>query len=351
MKLTTLLLICFVLVSSFCSRQLPIPEVSPYINTIKLFELTASDPQPTLLKHDKNLVFFTAKGEVIRLDPGTKSEKVLHRFNKPLRPALFHQKNRVLLEFADQSAYIVLDLTNGQSVKISSSTSIHRCLAIGEDIIVYQKKNTLHFLNYRTGKELKQRKTKKSLIFNTLWLENKLLILSSRYLYTYHPQTNQLDNFRLPNRPSSPFLYQQDSIYYGNTARELVKISLTTNKVKWRHKISKIIKVQPNWINQHIVVLSEDNNIYFFTSTGSLEWWQKLETQRLSAPMVMGDNIGILLRPAQRPTINFLIAWKKVWSVLSWTKRYPGIASHFTTGMPSISSFRKMRNNPSTSQQ
>lgn len=311
MQRSILILISLGLLSCYCAVPSQVPEVTPNIVMKNIKKLDPADPQATLLKLGKHLIYFTTGGEVVRLDPVTGSEQLLHRFPKPILPILFSQAERVLLQFKDRSAYCLLNLATERSITFSPSVSIDQCLAIGEEIIVFHRKNAIYFFNFRTGRQLKRRRTQRSILFNAHWLAGKVLILSSRYLYTYYPRENRLETDRLDDRPTSPFLYHKDAIYYGNSSRELVKVALPAKKKKWGFKISKRIKYQPCWINRHIAVISEDNNIYFFTPSGSLYWWQKLQSPQLFPPVVLEKNIGVFVRPVTKPSIKFFNSRKK----------------------------------------
>jgi hypothetical protein len=84
-------------------------------------------------------------------------------------------------------------------------------------------------------------------------------------------------------------------IYYGAKNRNLIKFSLTSNKVKWKFRIAEQLKLRPQKAGPYIAITPEDYNIYFFNKRGTLYWWEKLDSTRLLPPVAMKENVVVFL--------------------------------------------------------
>ena len=193
---------------------------------------------------------------------------------------------------------------------------IKNIIGINENIIIHRNKNELIFFNYISRTVLKKTKTEGDEIFNCEFRDNNIFILSNSNFFIYNQPKNSIQDITLKNRATSKFLLENHNIYYGSKNREFIKLSINSNKVKWKFKIPKILKLKPRKAGKLITILPEDNNIYFFKKNGTMYWWEKLDSTRLLPPIVMKKNICVFLMPKSKPNIKFFNYEKK--KVLSY---------------------------------
>jgi hypothetical protein len=55
------------------------------------------------------------------------------------------------------------------------------------------------------------------------------------------------------------------------------------------------LKTEPMKIGPYIVIIPEDQNIYFLNKNGTLYWWERLNSTRLLPPLTMKENVVVFL--------------------------------------------------------
>jgi outer membrane protein assembly factor BamB len=317
MKIKTYIFI-FVLVLSLAMVTLSckgkvkvVPEISRALLDETVLEIKKNeDTAETIIAHNSDLVFFTLKGKIYRLNPGKKLLNFLYDLTIDIDPEITLHKDIVLLKKKDSNDYIVFDLRQMKVIKTLANVKADKIICVDADhgIIGYTSKNQLIFIHYPSGKTLSESKIEADkdigadtgvVFYNS---ENTMmggapgiLILSSHHLYIFDARQHSVETVELKHKAFSGFLLEGSTIYYGSEERHLVKFSLNSRKVKWKFTIADHLKLKPQKAGPYIVIAPEDNNIYFFNKRGTLVWWEKLNSTRLLPPVVMKENVAVFL--------------------------------------------------------
>ncbi len=305
--------------SSSCGRRLKIvPEVSGPLKDESVLDLKEEETfVKTIIDVDSELVFFTTKGKIYRLNPEKKMLTFLYDLTVDIHPEIFYQGNVVILKKKETSDFIIFNLRDMKVIKTLVNLDTEKIVCADEEIVGYLAENQLNIMNYLTGKILTQfplepagagpdaavetDKPRETVFFNSEPIEGGAgtLILSSRTLYIFNKNRMTIRSVNLKHPAVSDFLISGRSIWYGSENRELVKLSLDINDaeadVKWRFKLADRLKTKPLKAGSYIVVVPADNNIYFFNTRGTLYWWERLNSSRLLPPLVMKENVAVFL--------------------------------------------------------
>lgn len=288
-----------------------VPEVSRALLDEIVLEIKKNeDTAETIIAHNSDLVFFTLKGKIYRLNPGQKLLNFLYDLTTDIAPEITLHKDIALLKKKDSNDYIIFDLRQMKVIKTLANVKADKIICMNADhgIIGYTAKNLLIFKHYPSGKTLSESKIETDkesgadtgiVFYNS---ENtkmggapRILILSSHHLYIFDARQHSIETVKLKHKASSGFLLEDNAIYYGSEERQLVKFSLNARKVKWKFTIANYLKLKPQKAGSYIVIAPEDNNIYFFNKRGTLVWWEKLNSTRLRPPVVMKENVAVFL--------------------------------------------------------
>jgi hypothetical protein len=251
-----------------------------------------------IIENNSELVFITLKGKIYRFNPSQKMVNFLYNLTTDIDAEIIQQKDIIILKKKNSKDFIVFDLKQMKVIKTLENLKTEKIVTIDNEIIGYKHKNQLIFLHYPSGKTLEKLKIDADTVFyNSERMEGeaKTFILSSENLYIYNKPQNSIEIIELKYKPTSDFLMDGNHIYYGAKNRNLVKFSITSNKVKWKFRIAEQLILRPQKVGHYIVITPEDNNIYFFNKRGTLYWWEKLDSARLLPPVAMRENMAVFL--------------------------------------------------------
>jgi outer membrane protein assembly factor BamB len=288
-----------------------VPEISHALLDEPVLQIKKNEnTTETIIANNSDLVFFTLKGKIYRLDPGKKLLNFLYDLTTDIDPQIIHQKNTVLLRKKDSNDYIIFDLRQMKIIKTLENLKADKIISVDAEhrIIGYRAKNQLIFMHYPDGKTLSESKIEadKAIDADTgivfyngestiMGGAPRVLILSSHYLYIFDARRHSIETVELKHKASSGFLLDDGAVYYGSEERQLVRFSLDSRKVKWKFTIANHLKIKPQKAGSYIVIAPEDNNIYFFNKRGTLVWWEKLNSTRLLPPVIMKENAAVFL--------------------------------------------------------
>lgn len=281
-----------------CSKLKVIPEISPHLSEIHVMDLTDKNLSGLLVENNSQLVFTALNGQLFRWNPGNKMVNSLYNLTSNIDPVIFSQNGYLIIKQLNPAKYSILQLDEMKEIAALDHVNIQRVLGLDHEIVVYQVNKELHIYNYRSKKLLKILKIGKRKIFNVYNSEfrgNNLFILTTRYMYIYDKSRDVVERIELKHLATSDFLLDGNLVYYGSEQRQLVTFSLTSRKIDWTYKMAEHLKIKPRKIGQYIVIVPEDNNIYFFNKNGTLYWWKRLNSTRLLPPVLMKENVVIFL--------------------------------------------------------
>lgn len=284
-------------VSPFCRQRIKIiPEITAHISEESIHELGGKDAVAKIIKSGGKLAFITLNGEILLLDPETRVVESPYNLSMEIEPAIFHQDDFLILKQRQPNRTIIFNLADRKEEKVLKGLRIDRVIGVDRDLLIYRVQNRVVFLAYHSGKVLAKEKVKKeTLLYNSAFLDDRVLVLSSLHLFTYHKKRNSLERAALKDRPASGFLLDRGSLYYGSVDRRLVKLSLKSRKTSWRFELPAILESMPQKAGPYITVTPSDNNIYFFTPKGSLHWWSPFDSPQALPAVVMGKNVAVFL--------------------------------------------------------
>jgi hypothetical protein len=297
MKQQIFIVVILALALSGCAKHV-IPEISPPIAEEQVLDLSTKNLSGTLVDTGSQLVFTALDGELFRWDPELQMVNSLVRLNSPIDPNIFSQGNYLILKQLKDGKFSIFDITQLKEIATLEHVNIDRVLALDDEIVAYLVNHEVHLFNYRSNrllKTLKISKRKNFHLYNSIFKGNRLYFLSSRFLYIYDKSRDAVQQVTLTHPASSGFLLDGGVIYYGSARRELVKCSLKSGHISWAFKIAEVLTEKPCKIGPYIVIIPQDNNIYFFKKSGTLYWWEKLNSSRLRSPVPLEDNVAVFL--------------------------------------------------------
>lgn len=298
MKKYNLLLMILVIACSGYSKLKVIPEISPNLSEIHVMDLTGKNLAKTLATSDSQLVFTDLDGQLFRWDPANKMVNSLNTLTSNIDPQVFSQSGYLILKQVKTGKYSIFRLDELKEVASLDKVNIQQVLGLDQEIVVYLVNKEIQIYNYlsrRLLKSLKIGKRQAYQAYNCEFRDNNLFVFSTRYLYLYDRARDVVERIELPRLAASGFLLDGNVIYYGSEQRELVQFSLNSRKISWALKLADVLKITPKKIGEYVVIIPEDNNIYFFNKNGTMYWWEKLNSICLLEPVVMKENVVVFL--------------------------------------------------------
>jgi hypothetical protein len=298
MKKFSLLLMILIATGMSCSKLKVIPEITPNLSEIHVMDLTGKNLSKTLAVTNSQLVFTTLEGQLFRWDPTNKIVNSLSNLTSNIDTEVFSQHDYLILKQIKPAKYSIFQLNEMKEIAALDHVNIRRFLGLDHEIVIYLVNKEIHIYNYRSQqllKTLKIGKKKAYQVYNSEFRDNNIFLFSTRYLYIYDKTRDVVERIELKRLASSGFLLDGNVMYYGSDQRELVKFSLKSRKTSWAFKLAEVLKATPHKIGQYVVIIPEDNNIYFFNKNGTLYWWEKLNSTWLLEPAVMKENVVVFL--------------------------------------------------------
>lgn len=279
-----------------CGQKIKlVPEITSNITEENVLDLESKETVGRIIERDNRLIFITLKGEVFSLETREKQLTTPVNLGTKIDPEIFVQDNFAVLKEADKNRYFILDLDNLPGAREAINMNMDRVIAVNENLVVFRRRNRLVFFNYRSRKTMQKPVVKDIRLFNSDFSGHILRILSSKNLYTYDTKNDRLHTLELKHPPASGFLADGKYIYYGSANRELVKFAPQNGKTQWAFKLPVLLDSRPVKAGTHICITPTDNNIYFFTTRGTLQWWHSLDSPRALDPVAMKKDVAVFL--------------------------------------------------------
>ncbi len=334
--LTITVLAMIALTSMFCSRNPKVvPEISGNLFDQDILDLTGKSLPNTLLSHQGELVLVDIDGKITRWNPDEKIVNDLYNLNRKVDPSLtpYQCDNYLMLKTVPSQAgadatnpeYVVFNLKEMKETAVLKDIGTQKLLGLDGEIVVYTTPTQEAIIfNYHTktpletlkptletkqvNKEDNKEESKKNSpdpFLNCEYSGDDILVLSSRTLYVYNRIQKNLSAFPLKHPAASGFLKVGDWIYYGSLHRELIKLSIRSQRVDWHFLLAETLHLPPTMIGQYIVIIPEDNNIYFFNKNGNLFWWEQLHSTKRTPVLTMKENVVVFLMDKRIKFFNY----------------------------------------------
>lgn len=298
MKLKNYSIIVVLLLLAACAGVRPIPEISASLMEDTVLKFKSEDePLKSLFTHNSELISVTGSGKISRYNPSTQMINDLYNLNIPISQQILSDKDHLLMKTRESDTLILFDLKAMKMVRKMQELPSDRLIGMQNGILCYIKGNKLFIHDVEQGKTLATiKRSEKERFFNMARRENgDVLVLSDQHLYIYTPGSDKIEQAPMSDTSTSPFLLDGDDMYYGGAQRDLIRFSLTERKNRWKFRIADYLRIQPLKAGNFIILIPQDNNIYFFTPQGTQHWWEKLNSTRDAAPLVMKDNVAVAL--------------------------------------------------------
>lgn len=288
--------ICFLLlgVLSACAAIGRVPEISSDISEQRVFRIGTAKKPSRIIGSGKAVYFVSPQKQLVRYDPLTGRSGIELKVKRPLEQPVLFQNDTLVLKTAGGRRHIVYDLKE----KFVSNFTMDRSgdpLGVDRQGILIRHDRHMILYDLPSMKPEKKIKLGRETALSCEFTSGKIIILTSEKLHLLERRNYRLKTRTLKKPAASGFLLWNDHLYYGSRDRELVKLSLKSNRIKWKRKLAMVLKQKPALLKRYLVVTPEDNNILFFNRNGTLRWWEKLDATRLHPPVIMKDNVAVFL--------------------------------------------------------
>jgi len=305
--LPTVTFIILLILVTGCGKVKVVPEISGSVYDENLLELTEKNLSNHLFKHNDELILISKEGKIFRWNPEKNIINFLYNINRDINPDArpFHRDDFLLLELKPsltrlnkkEKQFMVFNLLSMKETALLENLDAVNVLGISDQLLTFQNsKNQVIFYNYLSRAEVKQVQLEKDeTLFNSVYNKSNIYVLTRDRLITFSTGTAALSFLPLKNKAGGPFLLDGTSIYYGSIERRLIKQSVASKNVRWRFQIADVLRDAPVKIGPYIVIIPQDNNIYFFNKNGTMHWWVALGSTKMSEPVTMNRNAVVYL--------------------------------------------------------
>ena len=232
--------------------------------------------EPTISFNDKNLIFFDNKGSVLQFDKKSKliwKKNYYTKSEKKLRPILQFTNNKNILIVADNIAkYYALDLNNGELLWSKNNLApFNSQIKIYDDkFFIIDLSNTLRCFSIKTGEELWNVKTEKSLIRSQKKLS---MVIINDFLYFNNSigdisavNINQGElMWQLPTQSSliyesafslesSDIITDGKTLFFSNNKNQFFSIDINTGSFNWENKVNS--NLRPSLVGNYLFTVS-----------------------------------------------------------------------------------------------
>jgi outer membrane protein assembly factor BamB len=232
--------------------------------------------EPTISFNNKNLIFFDNKGSVLQFDKKSKliwKKNYYTKSEKKLRPILQFTNNKNILIVADNIAkYYALDLNNGELLWSKNNLApFNSQIKIYDDkFFIIDLSNTLRCFSIKSGEELWNVKTEKSLIRSQKKLS---MVIINDFLY-FNNSTGDISAvninqgelvWQLPTQSSliyessfslesSDIITDGKTLFFSNNKNQFFSIDINTGSFNWENKVNS--NLRPSLVGNYLFTVS-----------------------------------------------------------------------------------------------
>jgi len=232
--------------------------------------------EPTISFNNKNLIFFDNKGSVLQFDKKSKliwKKNYYTKSEKKLKPILQFTNNKNILIVADNIAkYYALDLNNGELLWSKNNLApFNSQIKIYDDkFFIIDLSNTLRCFSIKSGEELWNVKTEKSLIRSQKKLS---MVIINDFLY-FNNSTGDISAvninqgelvWQLPTQSSliyessfslesSDIITDGKTLFFSNNKNQFFSIDVNTGSFNWENKVNS--NLRPSLVGNYLFTVS-----------------------------------------------------------------------------------------------
>lgn len=289
-----------------CSPKIQtIPEVTDHLRSTDSYTFNDDVPVLKLLSNDSHFVLINGRGTISKIDIVSGQLKFIYQLKFAIHPDIYAHgdllalrdlagENLALFDMKEMTVIHNLELeTKGTCIAANRKCVVWRS---GEKIVVYPVSKDNRKMAIDIGEA--------PVLASSVGID-AIYIPTNETLYAIDTSGWKFTKKKFPVPCHSGILLDNGYVYYGSQNRELIKLKLANNAIQWKFPLTKNLTAAPIKTANHIVCTPEDQNIYFISTSGTLDWWQKLDSTRLLPPVPMGDNIAVFLFPPESPQIRY----------------------------------------------
>jgi hypothetical protein len=281
-----------------------IPEISPPLIQEDVFAWTGQVAGDTIFPCAEGIGWVDASGQIVTWNAEKKVAGKVIRLPFAVSDPPFRQGDFLVLKSQADDQLLVFDLAQMKTSFALRDLQVKQILAVDGDCLVYLDGENLVVYSWQNPAGIFRWPTAEKKFFNCHFFPDRILIMSSRQLFSFWKASGKFQLLPLPLEAATEFLCQGEYIFYGSNQRQLVKYSLRKNKLVWKLKLGQNLERQPFISSGTIVVSPADNNVMQLNRRGSVRWWLALNSILQFNLVPMADNLAAFLLSQEIKFIN-----------------------------------------------
>ena len=126
---------------------------------------------------------------------------------------------------------------------------------------------------------------------------NQVAALCEHHLVLWESPSTEPKVVNLPAQATSPPCFWKGSLYFGLAPRHLARWDLAAGKLRWKLKLSRRLSMRPQGFSKELLVMPQDQGLFWFLPSGTLKWWTPAQGQSQWDPLPYQDCALVVLKP------------------------------------------------------
>ncbi len=289
-----------------CSPKIQtVPEVTGSLASKEIYTFSSDVPVLKMLEKESHFVIVNGRGTISKIEIASGELKFIFQLNFPIHPEIFSRGDYLVMRDNAGKHLVVFDIGGMKIIHDMENPGKVKCIGVNGEHIVLLNGSDVFVHDYSPKNAPLKIELGKTNAFDCQFAENSIYLPTTDTLYVVDTKKWNYRTIAFPIPCISGILLDEGSIYYGSDNRRLIKFNPLKNKIVWKFLLTKKLTDTPQKIFGHIVCTPEDQNIYFISPSGTLDWWQKLNSTRLLHPVPMGENVAVFLFPPESPQVKY----------------------------------------------
>ncbi len=272
-----------------------VPEISPPLRQQEVFAWTGQAAGNIMFPCAAGIGWVDAAGQIVTWDPEKNSAGTVYPLPFTVSASPFYQGEFLALRSQAGHQLLIFDLARMETRFVAADLPARQILAVDGEHVVYLDKENLVVCNWLKPDTSFRQAIGDQEFFNCHFLSDRILIMGRKQLFVFWVQSGKFQPLTLPQPAGGSFVYLDGSIYYGSSARQLVKYSLQRNKLTWKVTLGHDLKRQPLLQSGTVVVSPEDNSVLQLNRRGSVHWWLALDSILQQSLVPLADQLAAFL--------------------------------------------------------
>jgi hypothetical protein len=282
-----------------------VPEVTGQLTADEIYTFSADIPVFKLLEHDSNFVMVNGRGTISKVSIATGELKFIYQMKFAIHPDIYRHDDVLVMRDRSGQNIVMFDINEMKVLRSIEEDTEGRCIGADKRAAVLSTGNKLIVLPSTSKKKKMEIEIGSAQVFATRVESNGIYVPTADHLIRIDTERWNVQKTAFPIPCNSGILLDKGFIYYGSPNRQLLKFDPVRNKIIWKLTLTKNLSEAPLNMANHIVCTPEDQNIYFVSPNGTLDWWQKLGSTRLLPPVSMENNVAVFLFPKESPEVRY----------------------------------------------